>query len=384
MLYRVQTTSSLICVKDSRHFKNACYLNFHNNYKLTMKTFLLKKLTICLSLIVVAILFYNFQYFSKTRIIKVGIVTYGGYAAGFYYNGGLNASKDSKFYKKHGLLVQLEIIDDYVASRKMFERGELDLLWTTFDTYSTEVNSLEKHNPKMIFATSKSNGADAIVVKRGIEKPSDLIGKTIAVSELTPSHSFLLDYLERHNISENQVVLQKYADAIATAGAFKAKKVDAAVVWSPDDEDCVRCISGSRILTTTKDFPNTIIDGFIAKQDYIDKHEKELLKLIRGWTDAAKLINENQEIKLETAKILEEAFNGFSIDMTYQAIENVHLCDLDDNKMLFGLRSTEKGEVSGKEVYQSFAKRYHELGYLEEAALDWEDVSNHKFIQYIN
>ena len=114
------------------------------------------------------------------------------------------------------------------------------------------------------------------------------------------------------------------------------------------------------------------------------KHGKELLKLVRGWTNAATLINENEEIKVQTAKILEQVFMGFSYEMVYEAIENVHLCDLDDNKMLFELRPTEKGEVSGREVYQSFAKKYHELGYIEDKPLDWKDVSDSRIIQYLN
>ena len=176
-----------------------------------MKKSLLKRTTIFFSLILTTILFYNFQTFSKTRIIRIGVVTYGGYAPGFYYNGGLKVSRDSKFYKKHRILVELQIVDDYIASRKMFEDGELDLLWMTVGAYAGEANYFaEKNNAKVVFVSSKSKGADAIVATRKIEKPRDLIGKTIAISELTPSHSLLLAYLEKHGISEKEVKLEKF------------------------------------------------------------------------------------------------------------------------------------------------------------------------------
>ena len=355
------------------------------NNALIMNVSLLKRITIFFFLLVTSLLFYNFQTFHKTRIIKVGIVTYGGYVPGLYYNGGLKVSEDSKFYKKHRLLVEFKIVDDYVASRQMFEKGELDLIWMNFDSYSTEANQLaKKYNAKIVFTSSKSNGADVIVATRKVEKPSDLIGKTISVSEMTPSHSFLLAYLEKHGISINQVNLRTYPSAIEAAAAFKAKQVDAAVVWSPDDEDCVNSVSGARILTTTKDFPNAIIDGFIAKEEFINKNGKALMKLFKGWTNAATFINEDKTAKQEAAKILQQAFVGLSYDLVYLAIENVHLCDLDDNKMIFGLRPTKKGEVSGKEVYQSFTKKYLDLGYLEDkSAMKWEEVSDSRIIQFI-
>ena len=40
----------------------------------------------------------------------------------------------------------------------------------------------------------------------------------------------------------------KYPSPIEAADAFKANQVDAAVVWSPFDEECIQKVPGSRIL----------------------------------------------------------------------------------------------------------------------------------------
>jgi hypothetical protein len=77
------------------------------NNALIMNVSLLKRITIFFFLLVTSLLFYNFQTFHKTRIIKVGIVTYGGYVPGLYYNGGLKVSEDSKFYKKASFISRI-------------------------------------------------------------------------------------------------------------------------------------------------------------------------------------------------------------------------------------------------------------------------------------
>src|SRR5258706_976226 len=47
------------------------------------------------------------------RPIKVAIVTWGGYAGGIAANNGFAPSKESVFYKDHGIEVELLVIDDF-------------------------------------------------------------------------------------------------------------------------------------------------------------------------------------------------------------------------------------------------------------------------------
>ena len=52
-----------------------------------------------------------------TPLVRVGVVTWGGYAGGEYYNGGFEASTASRYYKDKGILVEFVVIDDFKASR---------------------------------------------------------------------------------------------------------------------------------------------------------------------------------------------------------------------------------------------------------------------------
>ncbi len=44
--------------------------------------------------------------------VRVGVVTWGGYAGGQYFNEGFKANTNSRFYKEYGFPVDFKILDD--------------------------------------------------------------------------------------------------------------------------------------------------------------------------------------------------------------------------------------------------------------------------------
>ena len=114
---------------------------------------------------------------SNDDVINIGVVTWGGYAGGQYFNEGFDASTESRFYKDYGLLVNFSVLDDFDASREAFKADEVNLLWATIDAFPTEVEGLKDYEPQVIFQADWSRGGDAIVVRRGINNVGDLKGK---------------------------------------------------------------------------------------------------------------------------------------------------------------------------------------------------------------
>ena len=314
---------------------------------------------------------------ADNNTIKVGVVTWGGYAGGQYFNEGFDADKKSRFFQDYGFTVEFKILDDFDASRAAFKNDEVHLLWATIDAFPTEVEALAAYDPKVVFQADWSRGGDAIVARRGINTVAELKGKKIAVAELTPSHSFLLWLLDAGGLTINDVTLVKQASAIDAAAAFKAKQVDAAVVWSPDDEDCVSSVPGARILENTKRASHIIADVFIAKNAYVQANKEKLAQLYEGWMTGAAEINANDGNKRKAAKILAEAFDGFDESMTYNAINNVRLCTDGDNKNFFGLNREYKG-VTGESLYAKMTNVYRGLGFAG------NDVPNWRLIRYSN
>lgn len=302
-------------------------------------------------------------------VINVGVVTWGGYAGGQYFNKGFKANTDSRFYKDYGFKVNFKIIDDFDASRDAFKNGDIDLMWATIDAFPTEVEGLAQFDPQVVFQSDWSRGGDAVVVQRGINKVSDLRGKRIAVAPMTPSHSFLIWLLDAGDLTTKDVKIIEVPSAIDAADAFKSNTVDAAVVWSPDDQDCVEKVPGSKVLESTKNASQIIADVFVAKKEFIETHKEQLRDLYEGWMKGAAEINTNDVAKKEASQILAEGL-GMPEDYCYNAINNVRLATHGDNQNFFGFNADYKG-VTGEELYNKMKVKYANLGYPTANAKSW-------------
>jgi NitT/TauT family transport system substrate-binding protein len=316
------------------------------------------------------------------RVIKVGVVTWGGYAGGQYFNEGFNANKESRFYKEYGFMVEFKILDDFVASRNAWKTGDVDLLWTTIDAFTTEAQGLQQYEPQVVFQADWSRGGDAVVVTRGINSVKDLKGKKVAFAEMTPSHTFLLWLLEAGNLQYSDIDPVKVANAVDAADLFKKGKVDAAVVWSPDDADCVAKVSGAKVLQSTKSASHIIADVFIAKKEFVDKNKTDLKNLFKGWCIGAAEINGSEDAKIKASKILAQGLN-MPEDFCIQAINNVRLCTYGDNLSFFGLNSSYKG-VTGEEIYNKMEEKFRKTGYIEGELQSWRTISNPSLISSLS
>ncbi len=316
-------------------------------------------------------------------VIDIGVVTWGGYAAGQYWNKGFDANTQSNFYKDYGFKVQFHVLDDFVASRDAFKADQVDLLWATIDAFPTE-SGLLPGNPQVVFQADWSRGGDAIVTRRGIKNVSDLKGKKIAVGELSPSHSFLIWLLDAGNLKTSDVELVKLASAIDAAAAFKAGEVDAAVVWSPDDQDCVESVPGSRVLQSTKNASNIIADVFYAKKDYIKNNETKLQQLYEGWMRGAAALNTDPAKKQEAAAILADGLN-VSEEYALNAINNVRLATHGDNLNFFGMNPDYKG-VTGEKLYSKMKSAYISEGYKDDTqkAPNWRLIANKNIVNGVD
>ncbi len=304
---------------------------------------------------------------NRDDIIKIGVVTWGGYAAGQYFNEGFEASKASRFYKDYGFQVEFVVLDDFVPSRAAWKNNDVDLLWATIDAFPTESGGdLAQFDPVVLFQADWSRGGDAIVARRGISKVSDLKGKKIAVAELTPSHSFLLWMLEAGGLTQDDVTIVAQESAIQAAAIFKSQRVDAAVVWSPDDILSVKAVPGSRVLESTRSASNIIADVFFAKKSYVNKNKKRLEQLYEGWMKGAAEINNSPTARKKAATILGREFTergtALSTEEADEMIGNVRLVTHGDNKNFFGLNKDFKG-VTGESLYSRMSNVYNDLGH---------------------
>lgn len=306
-------------------------------------------------------------------VIRIGVVTWGGYAGGQYFNEGFEANTKSRFYKDYGLKVEFVLNDDVDNSLNAWKNGDLDLHWYTIDAFPTIVNGLKDFNPVILWQADWSRGGDAIVARRGIKSVGDLRGKKIAVAQLTPSHSFLLWLLDAGGMTVNDVQLVEVGNAIDAASAFKSQQVDAAVVWSPDDEECLKAVTGSTVLESTRSASNIIADIFFAKEEFVRNNRDKLAKLYEGWMRGAAEINNSATAKEHAIDILTAGL-GVPRDFSVTAINNVRLVTHGDNINFFGQNPDFNG-VTGENLYLRMAGEYQKLGLAENSIPSWRQIA---------
>jgi NitT/TauT family transport system substrate-binding protein len=315
------------------------------------------------------------------KIVRVGVVTWGGYAGGEYFNGGFNASEKSRYFQEYNTLVQFVLNDDFASSRAAWKAGKVDLMWTTVDAFPTEVDALKDYDPVVVFQSDWSRGGDAIIVRNGINTVKDLKGKKVSLALGTPSHSMLLNTLAAGNLQYSDIVPVPTDSAVAAATMFKSGQVDAAVVWSPDDEDCVRSVAGSKILVNTKSAGNIIADIFFAKREFIEENKEAVKAVVEGWMRGAAEINSNPTAKAEAIQVLVEGLN-IDKDLATKAINNARLTTLGDNINFFNINGNYAG-VKGEDLYVKMHKMYTAIDLAPAVIPAWRNVAYASIIRDI-
>src|SRR5215210_161703 len=195
------------------------------------------------------------------RPLRVGVVTWPGYAGGIVANNGFKANKECTYWTKYGQTVEFLLMEDVDVRNKAFAKGGedgVDVVWSTVDFWANELPAFVKDGvrARAIMQVDWSRGGDAIVVDPSITKIEDLKGKKISLALFTPSHWFLeyslenssLDDAEQSEIVKNLVGKNASPDARAD---FVARKVDAAVVWEPDVAEALSKRPGSKVLVSS-------------------------------------------------------------------------------------------------------------------------------------
>ena len=325
----------------------------------------------------------------KIDYITVGTNTYAGFLPFMYLNNGLEPNEDCILYKEYGLKMKVVIQDDFQAGRMAFKNGNIDVIYCTVDAIPVEMGEGSEMTDARVFNLSNwSRGADAIVVGRNITKVSDLIGKVVACSEGTASHTLLLNTLETSGISYDKVNLKStvesdkvnvkvVASGLDAAAAYKAGACDAAVVFAPDDVDLVNSGLG-HVLISTKQASSIICDGLIAKQSFIDANHENLEKLIGALLTANVKMNTDDSAVRQAARYFAKAY-GTDEEFAIEGSKSIYYVTLEDEANFFGLRSEYTG-MKGDELYSKMSRTYSGLG-LVRNPVSWRKASDDSVIE---
>ncbi|MEI6672149.1 MAG: phosphate ABC transporter substrate-binding/OmpA family protein [bacterium] len=357
-----------------------------------------KSWTIGLQVIVLVIIlsvigagsYFGYPYMNKVTKgsnadLRGGFNNFSGFAPGIWINNGLKANKESRMYKDFGLLFEANVFDKMPVMYEALKNGDIDFIFTTTDITPISMDrssDLAKMSVAQFLKIDDSRGADLFIVDQKIKTIADLRGKTIACALGWPSNTLLHNTLEAGGLTEKDVIIKPFDDPSLAKTAYTSGQVDAVVVWSPDDAECLK-VRASRILTSTEYMPNIIMDGFVARKEVLEKKHDAFVKLAKAWLTA------NSEMKIEAnmtaaAQVFKVAFNvADPVAGIVDGMKKIHFATYGDNMNFFGL-STDFTGITGQQLYTKMARVY-KTGYGNKLGdiVPWAEASYPNIIQSI-
>ena len=237
------------------------------------------------------------------------------------YAGHYVAFKKDLFYSE-GVTVQETFFQSDTEGNDGFLANKVDLYWATS---GDAIDLIQKdHSIRAIYLVDYSNGSDGIL-GRGINRPEDLKGKTIALEDLLFENTLLRAYLDKGGLTAADVKL-KHMSAGDAATAFVDGHVDAAVTYEPWLSKAAVHGDG-KIIFTTKD-TNIIADVILTRQKVIETRKADLQAYVRAIDKAVDLVNGGDigALRIVATKL------GLSVDDTRKQLAGVRLFDLQSNK----------------------------------------------------
>ncbi|MBP7509691.1 MAG: OmpA family protein [Prolixibacteraceae bacterium] len=335
--------------------------------------------------------YYGYPYLNKASKgnkadLRAGFNNFVGFAPGIDLNGGAAPNKNSRMYKEFGITFEAVRMDDMQKLNDALKNGDLDFIFTTTDISPISMDrssDLAKMSVVQFLKIDDSRGADVFIVDNSIKTVADLKGKKIACALGWPSNTLLHATLEAGGLTEKDVKILPMGDPFAAKTAFTTGNADATVVWSPDDEECLKS-RDARVLTSTNLLPNIIMDGFIARKDVLEKKKDLFIKLSRAWLVANSEMNDPAKMAkaAQTYKVAFEVPDDVSIIL--DGMKKIHFATYGDNINFFGL-STDYTGITGQQLYTKMARVYKN-GYGNSLTniVPWAEASYPEIIQAID
>ncbi|MEI7724976.1 MAG: phosphate ABC transporter substrate-binding/OmpA family protein [Bacteroidota bacterium] len=317
--------------------------------------------------------------------LRGGFNNFVGFAPGIDMNGGVKPNKESRMFKEFGLKFEAIRMDDMAKLNDALKNGDLDFIFTTTDISPIgmdRTSDLAKMSVAQFLKIDDSRGADVFIVDDAIKTVADLKGKKIACALGWPSNTLLHATLEAGGLTEKDVTILPMADPFAAKTAFTSGNADATVVWSPDDEECLKSRT-ARVLTSTEMLPNIIMDGFIARKDVLEKKKDFFVKLSRAWLTANAEMKDTARME-QAAKNYKTAFEvPDDVKVILDGMKKIHFSNYGDNINFFGL-STDFTGITGQQLYTKMARVY-KTGYGNNLTniVPWADASYPVIVQSI-
>jgi NitT/TauT family transport system substrate-binding protein len=235
-------------------------------------------------------------------------------------------------WKSHGLDVTFQDVEDPNDRLIALTAGRLEGMASTVDAFArAQANGVPAVE---VFPIDASVGGDGILAKNTIKSVQDLKGQKVAVNQGSVSEWFLAQVLKKNGLSLSDISEQNMKSGEAGA-AFVAGQVDVAVTWEPWLSKAKARADG-RVLVSSKEYPDLIMDSFAFRADFVDKYPGTVKEFMKAYYDAFAWFQQNTTEAVNiVGKATEEKPEDVKADL-----DTLTLFDLKTGKTIMGTKSS--------------------------------------------
>ncbi|OQV39113.1 taurine ABC transporter substrate-binding protein [Pantoea vagans] len=193
------------------------------------------------------------------------------------------AQADNSFAKESGTSVDWRKFDSGAGVLRAMASGDVQI--GNIGSSPLAVAAAQKLPIEAFLLASQLGNSEALVVKKNITTPKDLIGKRIAVPFISTTHYSLLAALKHWGIKPSQVQLVNLQPP-AIIAAWQRGDIDGAYVWAPAVNELEK---EGKVLTDSAEvgsWGSPTLDVWVVRKDFAQQHPEIVTAFARSALDA--------------------------------------------------------------------------------------------------
>lgn len=206
------------------------------------------------------------------------------------------AQADNAFAKDSGAKVEWRKFDSGASVVRALASGDVQI--GNIGSSPLAVAASQKVPIEVFLLASQLGNSEALVVKKGISGPQDLIGKRIAVPFISTTHYSLLAALKHWGIKPGQVqILNLQPPAIIAA--WQRGDIDGAYVWAPAVNELEK---DGKVLTDSAQVGKwgaPTLDVWVVRKDFARQHPEVVAAFAKSALAAQKGYIDNPDAWLK-------------------------------------------------------------------------------------
>ncbi|ELN2739135.1 taurine ABC transporter substrate-binding protein [Pluralibacter gergoviae] len=179
------------------------------------------------------------------------------------------AQADDTFAKESGASVDWRKFDSGSSVVRALASGDVQI--GNIGSSPLAVAASQQVPIEVFLLASQLGSSEALVVKKSISKPDDLIGKRIAVPFISTTHYSLLAALKHWGIKPGQVQIVNLQPP-AIIAAWQRGDIDGAYVWAPAVNELEK--DGAVLTDSSKvgEWGSPTLDVWVVRKDFAEQH----------------------------------------------------------------------------------------------------------------